>query len=185
MPWLNIRQWLLFGTQSILKPFMLYNLLMCETNVVSISATATSVVLFSIMQFVTCSNLNPVHILWIMAIFTLCGLCSILELIAAHGFRIVRFNALCLEILDNFSTNMLKYLIYIIAGFCTCFEETQSMLFGKCLTTSWINLLFTLWHVCFVSNQYLAYVWQSMLVYLIQPILNVIESCFFGAIVYQ
>ena len=59
------------------------------------------------------------------------------------------------------------------------------MLVCKCLPSTRVDLLVAFWHISFVCDENLADIWECVLVNLAEPVGNVIESVFFGAIVHE
>ena len=102
----------------------------------------------------------------------------------SHCPSVIRLYALSLELFDDLCRHVRENLIYVEARLRRSFEETQAVLLGQSSTSSRIYFLFIFRAVCLVSNEYFLDVRYRMLVYLFEPILNVVESHFLGAIVH-
>lgn len=100
------------------------------------------------------------------------------------GTCIICLYTLCLEIFYYFSWDMMENLIYIKTVFSTCFKKWHSVLFSKCESTFWIYFFICLWHISLIGNQNFFNIWNSVLINLCKPVWDIIESAFFGAIVY-
>ena len=104
---------------------------------------------------------------------------------AVHGHRasVIRLDALGLQILYDFGSDVRKNLIYIGACFRTRLEKTQAMLIGQSLPPLRIDLLLTV-HIRLVRYQNFLHIGQRMLVYLLKPVLNIVERRLLRAVVH-
>lgn len=109
----------------------------------------------------------------------------LVALVGTHGPRIIGFNTLLLEILDDIESYMFKNLVDIYSSFRTSFEECQAVLISKSLPSTRINFLLALWHISFIGDQHLSDIGQCMLVNLAKPVCDVVECIFFSTVVDQ
>ena len=112
-----------------------------------------------------------------------CRPCSTKCISCSHRTCVIGFNSLSLKVLDDLFRNMLKNWAYIWPCLCTCFEKVKAVLISKGLSLLGTYFLVAIRHICFVRDEYLLYIRQRMHLYLIKPVLDIIEGVFLGAVI--
>ena len=80
---------------------------------------------------------------------------------------------------------MLEHFGYIFARFSRGFEESQAVLLGKCHAPCPVDLLLVIRHVRLIRHEHLHHVRLRMSLYLLEPILDVVEGDLLAAIVHE
>jgi len=80
----------------------------------------------------------------------------------AHGTRIIRLNALGLQVTNNQRRNLREHLTHVVARFCTCFEEAESVLLCQGPSSLGVYFLLVVRHIRFVGYENLLNIWLSV-----------------------
>ena len=147
-------------------------------------STTASAVLILVIPVITGSDLDSAHFLWLSRVLASRRV-SIWELVPAHCTCIVCFDPLRLQVLDYLKPYMFEYLPHILTRLGTGLEETEPVLLRQGPPLFAVYFLLVFRHVRLVSDQNFLYVWQSMLIDLFEPVLNIVECRLFSAVIHK
>jgi hypothetical protein len=76
-----------------------------------------------------------------------------------------------------------EYLLYISTNFSRCFKECEAVLLSQLPST--LSLDYFVLSIAFIRYEHFSYVLISMLIYLLQPIGNIVKGLLVSTVVYQ
>ena len=107
----------------------------------------------------------------------------IIESPACHGPGIICLDALRLQVVDDEAGDFGENLTDVLARLRTRLEEREAVLFSEGTASFRIYLLLLVGQVRLVCDEYLLNVGLRVCFDLLEPILNIVESDLFGAVV--